>query len=178
MSTKSPKERIYYYECSYGEFRLTYFIPHSELKKLPIKTQIKKKLLKEYPDGIDLRVEETDYSDFEKSYGYRPKPDPEVAKKTFFTMFSKTKNWKEFIGSGLISAEVLEEQRKAIKKNVEKDKKQSFLDFIKTPREQKKPKIPEITKLRQEVMQKTRHKIFEKLSSDTPISRRERKNCK
>lgn len=155
MSIISPKERVYYYECSYGKFRLTYFIPHSELKKLPIKNQIKKELLIEHPDGIDLRVEETDYSEFEKSYGYRPPIDPEVAQKIFFTIFSKTKNWKEFIGSGIIPAKDLEEkQLKDIEKNVKKDKKQSLSDFIKTPHEKKKPRIPEITKFRKEVMLK------------------------
>jgi len=155
MSIISPKERVYYYECSYGKFRLTYFIPHSELKKLPINAQIKEKLLIEYPDGIDLRVEETDYSDFKKTYGYRPPINPEVAQKIFFTMFSKTKNWEEFIGSGIIPAKDLEEKQLAdIERSVKKDKNQSFSDFIRTPHEKKKPKIPEITKFRKEVMLK------------------------
>ena len=34
MASLSPKENVYYYECSNGEFRLVYFMPPDELGEL------------------------------------------------------------------------------------------------------------------------------------------------
>jgi len=155
MPIKSPKERVYYYECSYGKFRLTYFIPYGELEKLSKKGKIKKQVLEDFPDGVDLRVGETDYMDFKESYGYRPEVDPEVAKSTFFTIFSSTRNWKKFLGSDIIPAKDLEGQIVDIEKSVNDEKNQSFLDFIKPPREKIKPKIPKIMKVEEEVLYQT-----------------------
>ena len=131
MSVKSPKERVYYYECSYGKFRLTYFIPYGELEKLSKEGIIKKQVLEDFPDGVDLRVGETDYKDFEESYGYGPEVDPEVARSTFFTILSSTRNWKKFRGSDIIPAKDLEGRIADIEESVKEKKDQLFLDFIK-----------------------------------------------
>ena len=139
MPVKSPKERVYYYECSYGKFRLTYFIPYDELEKLSKEGKIEKQVLEDFPDGVDLRVGETDYMDFKKSYGYRPEVDPEVAKSVFYSIFSTTKNWKKFRGSDIIPAQDLEGRIGDIEKKMRDEKPQAFLDFVKTPREKKKP---------------------------------------
>lgn len=141
MPVKSPKERIFYYECSYGKFRLTYFIPYDELEKLATEGKIKKTVLEDFPDGVDLRVGETDYMDFKKSYGYRPEVDPEVAKSVFYSIFSTTKNWKKFRGSDIIPAKDLEGRIDDIEKKVTDEKKKSFLDFVRTPSEKKKPEF-------------------------------------
>jgi hypothetical protein len=139
MPVKSPKERVYYYECSYGKFRLTYFIPYDELEKLSKEGKIDKQVLEDFPDGVDLRVGETDYMDFKKSYGYRPEVDPEVAKSVFYSIFSTTKNWKKFRGSDIMPAEDLEGRIGDIEKKMRDEKNQSFLDLVKTPSEKKKP---------------------------------------
>jgi len=134
MSVRSPKNIVYYYECSYGKFRLTYSIPKSELKTLVENGIIKKKqVLIDFPDGVDLTVSETDYEDFEKSYGYRPEVDPEVTKKIFYSILTQTKNWKKFVGSGLIPAEYIQERTKDIA---------SFSDFVLTSREVTEKKLP------------------------------------
>ena len=54
MPVRSPKERVYYYECSYGKFRLTHFIPYDKLEKLVKESEIDKQVLEDL--GI-IRVE-------------------------------------------------------------------------------------------------------------------------
>jgi hypothetical protein len=118
MTIKSPDERVYYYECSYGKFRLTYHIPTSELEKLCKQDKIEKQVLEDFPDGVDLRVGETDYSDFKETYSYRPEIGPETAKKLFYMLYSATKDWKKNRGSGLIAAKDLENKIHDLEKNV------------------------------------------------------------
>lgn len=140
MPVKSVKERVYYYECSYGKFRLTYFIPIGELEDLVRNGEIKGQVLEDFPDGVDLRVGETDYADFEKSYGYRPQKDPEVVKNIFYSILSNTKNWKKFRGAGTIPAEDLEKRIDDIE--LMDDEKLSFSDFVKASREIAEPPRP------------------------------------
>jgi hypothetical protein len=140
VSVSSPKESVYYYECSYGRFRLTYSIPKSELRKLVEKGEIKKKVLDDFPDGVDLRVGETDYRDFKESYGYRPEVDPEVAKKMFYSILTHTKNWKNFLGSGLIPAKDLKERIADIE--IVGEEAASFSDFVLTSRKITEEKLP------------------------------------
>lgn len=135
MPVKSPKERVYYYECSYGKFRLTYFIPFGELEKLSEEGKIEKQVLDDFPDGIDLRVGETDYVDFKNSYGYRPEVDPEVAKSVFYSIFSTTKDWKKFRGSDIIPAKDLEGRISDIDRKMMAEKNKSLSDSVKPPRE-------------------------------------------
>lgn len=118
MTIKSPNERVYYYEYSYGKFRLVYHIPTSELEKLCKQDKIEKKVLEDFPDGIDLRVGDTDYKDLETTYGYRPEVEPETAKKIFYMIYSATKDWKKNRGSGLIAAKDLENKIHDLDKNV------------------------------------------------------------
>ena len=108
MPIESPDERVYYYECSYGTFRLTYFIPYSDLNKLVRDGQINSQVLVDYPDGVDLRVGESNYNDFFENYGYRPEVNPHETKIRFYTILSSTKDWKQYHGSGLIPARDLE----------------------------------------------------------------------
>jgi hypothetical protein len=140
MSVRSPKECVYYYECSYGSFRLTYSIPKSELKRLVEEGQIKKQVLDDFPDGVDLRVGETNYRDFKESYGYRPEVDPEVAKKIFYSILTNTKDWKNFLGSGLIPAKDLKERIADIE--IVDEEAASFSDFVLTSRKITEEKLP------------------------------------
>ena len=73
MAVASPSERVYYYECSNGRFRLTYFIPPGELKRLCAKKRISPQAEKDFPDGVDLGCTEPDFKVFEETYGFRPK---------------------------------------------------------------------------------------------------------
>ncbi len=110
MSIRSPDERVYYYECSAGKYRLTYHIPYSELMKLVKENKIKKQVQDDFPDGVDLRVSETDYKNFNMVYGYRPEAAPWVTEKVFSSFLYATKDWRQFRGSGLIPAKEIDQK--------------------------------------------------------------------
>lgn len=149
VQIKTPKERVYYYECSHGKFRLVYFIPFKHLEDLVEKDGIKKQVLEDYPRGVDLRVREDDYVEFKKTYGYRPDLDPEIVKSTFFAMLSSTKAWKKYRGSGLISEKEIENQKKVIDSRIKKDKNEDLLTFINSPKTIKSS-IPKFTPIRKD----------------------------
>ncbi len=135
---RSPKESVYYYECSYGNFRLTFFIPFDELKRLCDLGKIRRQVLEDFPDGVDLRVGETDYADFKKSYGYRPEVDPEVAKNAFYSILSTTKDWKDFLGSGIVPAKDIENRIGELENKVGTENIPLFRGIVETPTEKTK----------------------------------------
>jgi hypothetical protein len=94
MAIASPRENIYYYECSNGRFRLTYFIPPGKLKQLCDDNRISPRVLEDFPDGVDL--------------GYCPVHNPDALRRAFFAVLSATRNWDKFCGSGFIPAADLE----------------------------------------------------------------------
>ncbi|MFN2224608.1 MAG: hypothetical protein PVJ75_03675 [Chloroflexota bacterium] len=108
MTIKSPKEAVYYYEASNGEFRLVYFIPPEELERLAQDGSIETQVLEDFPDGVDLNVTKPDFDEFQELYGYRPDNDPEELRRAFFAMLSGTRDWQSFRGSGFIPAADLE----------------------------------------------------------------------
>ena len=69
MEIRSPTEPVYYYECSAGDFRLTYFIPPEELDRLIAGGKISAAVTDDFPDGVDLDCTEPDFAEFEGSYG-------------------------------------------------------------------------------------------------------------
>ena len=110
MPISSPSVPVYYYECSNGGFRLTYFIPFSKLLTLVDDGKVKESILTDYPDGLDLDCTEPDFNELELLYGYRPKHSPDMLRNAFFAIFSSTKNWKKFRGTGYINAKEIENQ--------------------------------------------------------------------
>ena len=131
MAISIPTEPVYYYECSYGKFRLTYFIPVEVLKKLASQNKIKRSVLKDFPDGVDLDCTRPDFLEFEKTYGYKPSHKPKSLRRTFLAMYSSTKNWKKFVGSGYIQAKALESHVKQVEKTLEEKKvSQSFFPTV------------------------------------------------
>ncbi|MBU1049012.1 hypothetical protein KKG90_03195 [Candidatus Bipolaricaulota bacterium] len=114
MGVAIPNERVYYYECSSGRFRLTYFIPRGELEQLCEGSRIDAKVLEDFPDGVDLGCTEADFGDFKRMYGYCPRQDPEALRSAFLAILSATRNWKSFRGSGFIPATDLERHVEAV----------------------------------------------------------------
>ena len=108
MAVASPSERAYYYECSNGRFRLTYFIPPGELGQSSNNASVSRQVERDFPDGVDLSCTEPDFRVFEETYGFRPQQDPEALRRAFFAILTSTHNWKKFRGSGLIPAADLE----------------------------------------------------------------------
>ena len=108
MVVSLPQHPCYYYECSNGSFRLTYFIPPAVLKSLSSKGNISRTVLEDFPDGVDLDCTEPDFADFYEQYKFRPEDSPESLCNAFFAIFSTTHNWTKFRGTGFICAEQIE----------------------------------------------------------------------
>jgi hypothetical protein len=104
MDISLPKEPVYYYECSNGEFRITYFMPIEMLQEIVNQGLITHKVLDDYPDGVDLGCTEPDFEEFRRLYGYRPTMSPNSILQAFFALLTTTRNWKNFSGTGFISA--------------------------------------------------------------------------
>ena len=120
MEIASPKDPVYYYECSAGRYRLAYFIPSEELQRLHEAGRISELALKDLPDGVDLSCTEPDFVEFEELYGYRPPYDPKARLRAFFAVFSTTRNWRSFRGSGFIPAKDLEMQMETVEAELER----------------------------------------------------------
>jgi hypothetical protein len=108
MPVQTPVELAYYYECSYGKYRLTYHIPIQILEQMVENGDISKNALRDYPDGIDLDCTLPDYKEFKKRYKYRPPYDPEPVRRAFKSLISSLEDWDTFHGSGFLSASYLE----------------------------------------------------------------------
>ncbi len=114
MAVASPRKHVYYYECSHGRFRLTYFIPPGELQRLRADNRISPQAEKDFPDGVDLDCTEANFRAFKEAYGFRPKKDPDALRRAFYAILSTTRNWKKFYGSGFIPAADLEQHVDAV----------------------------------------------------------------
>ena len=122
MTIESPIEPVYYYECSYGNFRLVYFIPPNDLQQLIDEAKINAQVFEDFPDGVDLDCTEPDFIEFHDQYGYRPEIAPDALRRAFFAIFSTTHDWERFRGSGFIPASDLERQVEPIEKNLRVEK--------------------------------------------------------
>jgi len=121
MPLALPNEKIYYYECHNGSFRLSLFIPPSEINALIDSNLISQRVMEDFPDGIDLGCTEYDFQDFEKSYNYRPGFDPAQLREAFFAILSSTNNWQKFTGSGFIPAKEIEHQVDIIEESLKEE---------------------------------------------------------
>jgi hypothetical protein len=119
MSVAAPTERAYYYECSGGKFRLTLFIPRGILVGMVDGGSVRADVLVDFPDGVDLDCTEADFDDFQRVYGYRPSWNADQLRAAFFAMFSTSRDWQSFRGTGFIRAEDLEENIEPIQQELE-----------------------------------------------------------
>lgn len=108
MSISVPCERCYYYECSHGKVRLTYFIPPEVLVTWIRQNKINNLVLTDYPDGVDLDCTEPDFNEFREDYGFIPEYTADDLQNAFYAIFSSTKGWSTYRGTGLIHAQELE----------------------------------------------------------------------
>lgn len=119
MEIAAPKEPVYYYECSAGRYRIVYFIPPGTLRSLHEQGRIAQLALDDLPDGVDLGCTEADFAEFDELYGYRPPYEPAALQRAFFAIFSTTRNWRNFRGSGFIPASDLEAQMEIVEEELE-----------------------------------------------------------
>ena len=71
MPIKVPAKRAYYYELTNLGERLTYWIPFKELEKLVKNKKVNKKVLTDYPGGLDIEVCKDSFEEFEKKYNFK-----------------------------------------------------------------------------------------------------------
>lgn len=134
MKLGVPVERCYYYECFYGNFRLSYYLPKVELESLTKNNKISKSILEDFPDGYDLDCTEPDFEDFKDNYNYEHSYAADLILSTFKSIFTSTKNWKTTKSVGWIGAEDLEKRIKQVEVSLEKlfqPKKISTNSFLK-----------------------------------------------
>ena len=121
MTIYSPKEKVYYYECSNGRFRLVYFIPPYELEHLIEQDKISPQVLDDFPEGVDLSCMKADFDEFENLYAFRPEVDPDAIHRAFFALFSATRDWETFQGSGFIKSGDLERHIETVEQSLEQE---------------------------------------------------------
>ena len=161
MAIASPNENVYYYECNNGQFRLFYFMPPLELKGLCDENRISPNVLKDFPDGVDLGCTEADFKEFEDAYGYTIPLDPYALRRAFFAIFSTTRNWKNFRGSGFIPAADLEHHMKKVDGALLREKK--IQEDFKPPPDQLSLKQLRQGRRRQAVLQRQTYEVLRKL---------------
>jgi len=158
MEIASPKESVYYYECSNGHFRLFYFIPPGELKGLCDKQSISPKVLEDFPDGVDLGCTEADFKEFKDTYAYTIPLDPNALCRAFYAVFSTTHDWENFRGSGFIPAADLERHLEAVDEALLRDKKMQ--EDIKPPLSEMSLKQHRQRKHQQAVLQRQTEEVL------------------
>lgn len=108
MTVQAPTEPTYYFECSFGDFRLSYFIPVATLETMVANDVIRANAMDDFPDGVDLDCTEPDFEDFQRNYGYRPPLNADLLRDSFLALYSTTQNWESFHGTGFVKASDLE----------------------------------------------------------------------
>ena len=123
MKVQMPLEPAYYYECSYGNFRLVYHIPYLILENLFSEGKITKEALEDFPDGADINCTPGEYEFFHNTYQYEPSVKPEQLRRAFFALFSSLdlgSPWEEFLGSGYVKASRLENMSVVVNESLRK----------------------------------------------------------
>ena len=161
MAIASPNQNVYYYECSNGRFRLSYFIPPGQLEKLCREGRISLKVLEDFPDGVDVGCIETDFKEFEKSYDYKIPLDPKALRNAFLAILSSTHEWEKSRGSGFIPAADLERHLKKVDSALVRAKK--IPREIKPPSEKMSLKKVRQRWHQQAVLQEETDKILHRL---------------
>jgi len=128
MSVSVPRERCYYYECSHGKVRLTHFIPPVLLETMIRENKISAQAFVDFPDGVDLDCTEPDFNEFREAYGYNHEYSADDLQNAFYAIFSSTKDWSTYRGTGLIHADELEAKIPEIKEKIEEPAVESDLD--------------------------------------------------
>lgn len=108
MAVASPQRPCFYFECSHGSFRLSYFIPPSELKALIRRRKIADVVLEDFPDGVDLDCTDLDFAAFSDEYGYRPRYSPEALCNAFYAILSTTRAWSRYRGTGFVTVDQMD----------------------------------------------------------------------
>ncbi len=109
MRISTPREPVYYYECSYGTFRLLYCIPPGHLKRLARAGKVSSRAVEDSPDGMEIGMTEADCEQFADDYDFRVPLNPGALRRAFYALLSSTREWRSFCGTGFVPAPMLEQ---------------------------------------------------------------------
>lgn len=115
MKIKLPKEIHYYYEItpkSRGD-RLLYCIPKSLLIEMVQQNQVEKSILEDYPLGVDIKVNNEHFEEYQNLYGMQFIIDPRIIYQAFQVLASRWR--KDSPKLGVIRKKFLEDIAKQIK---------------------------------------------------------------
>lgn len=118
MKIKLPKEIHYYYEItpkSRGD-RLLYCIPKSLLIEMVQQNQVEKSILEDYPLGVDIKVNNEHFEEYQNLYGMQFIIDPRIIYQAFQVFKSRWK--KDSPKTGIIEKEFLEDIANQIKNKI------------------------------------------------------------
>lgn len=76
MTIKTPREIVYYPASRNEPDWLMCWIPFNELKKLVDKNRADKKILTDYPDGLDLEVTDEEFKFYLEKYNLKLENEP------------------------------------------------------------------------------------------------------
>ena len=120
MPVKLPIEIVYYFEISPVGDRLLYCIPSAILRAMKKKKEINESIVKDYPDGVDVKVTSEALEKFNDTYGLQLNIDPSSLNRAF--QFLKYKSGKEFPKTGFIERKFLEDLSKKLESELKERK--------------------------------------------------------
>ncbi|MCK5050826.1 MAG: hypothetical protein KAS53_03735 [Candidatus Cloacimonetes bacterium] len=112
MSIKLPQEITYFYEITQVMDRLYYCIPQKQLHSMAQRNMVSRNIIKDYPDGVDIKVSPIQFKEFQVCYGMTFNMEPQLIWKAF--QFVKSKMKKKYFGTGFIKHRFLEDIAKQI----------------------------------------------------------------
>ncbi len=117
MNISVPEEPTYYYEISSRYKRLLYWLPAKILKKMISVAAVDKKILEDYPDGVDIKVTNEDFSYFREKYKMVLHIDPDAVWNAFITLC--VQDTEKYYGVGYIEKKDLDPLVTAVNKELE-----------------------------------------------------------
>jgi hypothetical protein len=159
MPVKLPVEIVYYFEISPIGDRLLYCIPKAVLRTMQKKKELDGGIVKDYPDGLDIKVTSEALEKFKMNYNLQLDLDPHSLSNAF--QFLKYKFGKEFPKTGFIKKKFLEDlaqklnsklkERKIVliseSENIQRSKTKEKKVLLKKLRKEEKKVISEFKKI-------------------------------
>jgi hypothetical protein len=106
MKISVPEVPTYYYEISGKNRRLLYWLPRKVLTNMVEQGKADKSILVDFPDGVDIKVGEDEFADFQRTYDLTLGIDPKAITDAFTALCLKEKG--KYRGVGYIGKEVLD----------------------------------------------------------------------
>ena len=107
MSIKTPDVSAYFYEVSVVKLRMLYWIPVNELERLISEEKVYSSVLKDYPNGVDIKLDSDGFEEFKEEYGLKYSCEPFYVWQVFRAIKYQMK--KPLPPSGYLRKDVMED---------------------------------------------------------------------